>query len=960
MQPFLDKTAEYLINNYPEDTGDICLVLPNRRAGLFLKSYLANRLNKTVWAPSIYAIEDFIFELSGFKVMDPVFLLFELYKVHKEIEDKAAQEFSEFLNWGQVLIRDFNDIDMYLIDAGQLFGYLSDTKALTVWNLDQKPLTDFEVKYLRFFNSLKKYYDKLKIRLTEKRQVYKGLAYRTLAENIEEMAEQLHWKKILFTGFNALTSSEEKIIFSLKNCGIAEMLWDADKYYTENNVQEAGRFIRKYIDKFQADDFKWTGDYFSAENKNINIIGVPQNVGQVKVAGQVLDEIAGKESELSNTAVVLNDETLMVPLLNSIPLNIHEFNLTMGLHLKFTPLFRLVEGFFNLNENAIKFDKTGGKNPRLYHNDIIKILEHPYIKAIGENNHQNNESVSVTSKIRKSNKIFFDYKELETVYFSSDEEFKNIIPVLFEPWKNNPGKGVNKLIELLKVLKSVLIKHNIGAEKKGDKDTPDLEMEYLFHFSMVLKRLKNLLSEYPFIENIRTLRELFNQIVQSITIPFYGEPLGGLQIMGMLETRTLDFENIIMLSVNEDIIPSGKSTNSFISYEIKREFRLPTYREKNSIFAYHFYRILQRAKNIYLLYNTESGELGGGDISRFITQLQYELPKYNPMVRIDKKTLSIPPGKDDFDDTIEIFKTADIVEKLKALAKSGFSPSALNTFRNCPLQFYFKYVAGLSETEEVEETIEAATLGIVIHDVLQGLYTPFIGKPINCEDINSMKSEIEGLIRDSFKIHYEHGEIDYGKNLLIVKVANLFINNFLKKEFDLIKTEAEKGSRIIIKSLENQFVSNLTFEYDKITFDVRLKGTIDRVDELNDTIRIIDYKTGRVEQRDLKFNVWNDLLTESKLDKCFQLLFYGYVYNKAAGENSKQIKPGIISFRNLSIGFLNINLPDNETLSEEAFKNFENVLKKIFQEIFDLEKPFIKTDTIENCKYCNFTSICNR
>ena len=959
MQAFLDKTAEYIVENYHNNLDNICFVLPNRRAGLFLKKHLAKRLNKTIWSPSIFSIEDFVVELSGLNIIDPVYLQFELYEVHKEVEGGKAQEFNEFLNWGQVLIYDFNEIDLSLVDPEQIFSYLTDTKAMVLWNPNGEPLTDFETRYLHFYNSLKRYYYRLVEKLLEKQKVYQGLAYRKLSEQIEEKIENIPWKKVVFAGFNALTASEEKIIFTLKDFGKADLLWESDRYYLDNKIQEAGTFIRKYKNKIGENSFNWIGNHFANEEKKITIISVPQNIGQVKTTGKLLEEIAVKDEELEKTAVVLNDETLMLPLLNSIPAKINKFNLTLGLQLKYTPLFRLIEGFFIMNENTLKFDKTGEKSLRLYYKDIIKILEHPYIKSIIEGDGQQNTDDFIIDKIKKSNKIFFSFEELKSDYFYSEKKLSEDLLNFFEPAGNNPGVAIDKIVKLFKIMKISLISEKSLSTEQNSVGSGSLELEYLFYFSRVFRKLKNILSEYPYLKEINTLREIFNQIVKSTTIPFYGEPLHGLQIMGMLETRTLDFENIIMLSVNEDMIPSGKAANSFIPFEIKREFKLPTIKEKNAVFAYHFYRILQRAKNVYLLHNTESGEMGGGDKSRFISQIQYELPKYNSKISIEERVLSLTTLKESYVDSIEIPKTKDILNTLNSQAISGFSPSALNTYRNCSLQFYFKYVAGIKETEEVEETIEATTLGTVVHDVLRELYAPFVNKSVSTDDIKLMHQKVEVLLKNSFKKYFESGEVNYGKNLLIVKVSNLFIKNFLKKEETLLNSKANSGNFLIIKNLENEFISNLIINNNSGEFDIKLRGTIDRVDKINNSIRIIDYKTGKVEQKDLKFKDWDDLQEESKLDKCFQLLFYSYIYSKSTGTENDRIIPGIISFRNISSGFMNV-LYQNQPVTGESIDDFEIVLKQILSNIYNIELAFRQTEHPDNCEYCPFTIVCKR
>ena len=597
----------------------------------------------------------------------------------------------------------------------------------------------------------------------------------------------------------------------------------------------------------------------------------------------------------------------------------------------------------------MKFDRSGGKNPRLYFRDVIRILEHPYLKFSFDAPHKE----SVSDRVKKSNKIFFRYEELISEYFVDDKSSNDFISEIFKPWNNNPVTATNSFITFLKYLQ-----YRFTPEKDNKKY--QLELEYLFHFSRVFNKLKMLMEEHSVITDIKTLREIFNQVVQSVTIPFYGEPLKGLQVMGMLETRALDFENIIMLSVNEGFIPSAKSANSFIPFEIKMNYHLPTHLDRNAVFAYHFYRILQRAKNIFLLYNTEPGDLSGGDRSRYISQMLYELPGYNPKIRIKEEILSVPALRERIDDVIAIDKSSDILTRLNQLAKTGFSASALNVYRNCKLQFYFNYIAQLEDTEEVEETIEASTLGNVVHDVLKILYKPLIGKELVPEDIKGMKPQVDKLIRESFKRNYKNGDIDFGKNLLIVRVAGLFIAGFLEKEIKFITKNTTSGNHLKIKSLEQRFETYLYLPEENTNHRVKIKGFFDRVDELGTAIRIIDYKTGNVLASELKLKEWELLTDDSKLGKCFQLLLYSYIYSKATVIKAERLIPGIISFRNLSTGFMELGLPERDGISESTLQQFEDVLIKILLEIYDPDIPFTQVENNDNCIYCSFKSICGR
>ncbi len=954
MQTFLDKLSGYIYENYNSYLDRICIVVPNRRAGLFLKKGLANYSKKIIWSPQIFSIEDFINEYSGLNIIDPLYLQCELYNVHVEKESTAAQSFGEFLKWGQVLLNDFNEIDMYLVSSDQLFSYLTETKALSLWNPDKSSLTDFQVKYLQFYNSLRDYHQLLVNRLLEKKQVYHGLAYRHLAENIEKKSSELNYRKIIFAGFNALTKAEEKIISYLEKSGLAEIFWDADAYYVENEIQEAGKFIRNYMRKHSSANLKWMGNYLNNDAKEIQIIGVPQQVCQAKVTGQILQEFAESSDDLRETAVVLNDESLIEPLLNSIPESIKEYNLTMGLPLRNSAMFRLIKLIIELQINALKFKKPENNNVRYYYRDILNVLEHPYIRLVLKNM----KSEDIAKLIQKSNKVFFDFDEILTTYCSGNEHIKSFCVSLFQPWNEHPENAIKNIIEVIKILKIHVTNQSSDREKKENKS--DLIIEYLFHFSKILNKLKKLVTEYPYIDNVIIFKDLFFSIVRSINLPFYGEPLRGLQVMGMLETRNLDFKNLIMLSVNDDFIPSGKTSNSFIPFEIKRDFKLPTHRERNAVFAYHFYRILQRSKQIYLLYNTESGELGGGDKSRFILQIQNELVKSNPAIKIQEKILSVPIGKNYTDKSIIINKSPQILDILNTYLQKGCSASALNIYRNCSLQFYFRYIVGLEETEKIEETIEASTLGTVIHDVLQKLYAPLKRKIILPSDIESMMLKVNALIADSFKENYQGGDINYGKNLLIVKVANIFIRKFLKKEIKFINDLTNRGDELIIEDVERKFMTDFRFAKDNLNYNIRLKGIFDRVDSVGDSVRIIDYKTGKVIQSELKFKDWEDLLHETKFDKCFQLLFYSYIYWKSKPIDVSQLMPGIISFRNLRQGFLNIELPEKSEFSEDVLLQFESILKNILLDMLNPEVAFSQTTEVGNCKYCTFNSICNR
>ncbi len=957
MESFLEKTVKYLCGKYGDDISELCIVLPNRRSGLFLKTHFANNLKKTFWSPEIYATEDFVALLAELEIADSTTLLFELYETVKSVSKTEVDSFDEFSKWGQILLSDLNEIDSYLVNGSQLFGNLKDIKELEAWSLNSdEGLTDFQKQYLSFWQSLGAYYFDFNKRLLDKHQAYQGLAYKMVASTIEERINKHPWKKIIFAGFNALNKAEEQIIEKLLDIGKAEIIWDTDSYYINDTKQEAGKFIRKY-DNYG--NFKKTPDknnvfeenLLSTEKKQITIIGAAKNVAQAKVAGNLVADFQKQNASLQNTALVLADENLLFPVLHSLPENIEDINVTMGYPLKNTPIAGYFDLVFNLHTNAIKLSQ-GKEKYSFYHKDLLKLLSHPFSNILIFDKKQYNSVKPVIKAIQDGNIVFAAFSTLEKIITEKQEATFEILRPLFKHW-HTPADAIACVHYLIDTLKNAIV----AQQGSSSKNSASLELEYLFAFTKITKRIQALMHDYPSsIGDIKTLQNILKQIVRGTTLPFYGEPLMGLQVMGMLETRTLDFENIILLSCNEDILPSGKTMNSFIPFELKRHFGLPTYNDKDAIFAYHFYRLLQRAKNIYLLYNTESDALGSGEKSRFLTQLLYELPKVNKQVVIVEKLVNIPVNVDNTGNIINIPKTPAVIEKLNAKAAKGFSPSLLNTYRNCSLQFYFQAIAGLKEAEVVEETIGADTLGNVIHEVLETLYKPFIGKKINVADIKELKKQVETLAIGVFEREYGKTEISYGKNLLTIKVALRFLNNFLNSEIKVIGKYEQEGKPLIIKNLEQKLEATLTINDQQI----KLHGNADRIDGVGSLTRIIDYKTGIAENKELKVENWSNIQTDSTLAKSFQLLMYAWMYQKTNPAIIDNLVSGIITFRELSAGLKTVKINNNDLLNVSVLSKFEEQLENILSEIFNPQIEFKQTSDFNNCEYCAFKGICNR
>ncbi len=958
MQSFIDKCVRYLYSTYHDGISELCIVFPNRRAGLFFKKGLSKLINKSIWAPDIFAIEDFVAEISGMTTIDNIDILPAFYKIYRGTCKEDPQNFDEFLKWAPLLISDFNEIDQHLTDAKKLFNELNEAKALSVWNMGEKPLTEFEKQYIHFFNSLGNYHDKLISGLYNKKHVYKGLAYRAAADLINDVIDEIKWKKIIFIGFNALSSSENKIVSLLIKHDKAKVLWDADEYFFHTGkgkepVQEAGYFLHKNFKKTYFKNPKWIENNLKHGHKKIRIIGVPSNVGQAKFCGQILSEYINSEVEINNTAVILPDESLLYPVLNSIPEKVREFNVTMGLPLYLTPLYQLLEDFFNTNENAFNLSQLRNDNQIKYNaRDIIKILRHPLISIISD------ELLSITTNslntcIKQmiiSNKIFYTKNEIiDLLKVKNRNPFVNYV---FEPFEKLKDQPLERFIHIIDLLKKSLI------EKKNKTEYEySLEFEYLFHFAKLINRLISLIDKSKENYSVKSIRELFSRIIRNTQIPFYGEPLKGLQIMGMLETRALDFKNIILLSANEGIIPSTHLSKSFIPLDIRIKYNLPTYRERDAIFAYHFYRLLQRSENIHLLYNTETNELGGGDKSRFLHQIIHELPKFNPEIKISEYMLSKEIKTLSRKNEITISKTNNILKKLLDLAKKGLSATSLNTFRTCSLKFYLSEILNLNHEENIEESIDAPTLGTIVHEVLSKIYQPFINTPLSATGLKDEIKKTEIYTKESFANNYSKGDLGYGKNLLLVNVAISIVKRFIDHEIKLL----ENQKKITVLGLEERLFKIIDIEdpSSKKNISVKLKGTIDRIDMLEDTLRIIDYKTGNINKSELTVKELDDIINQDQNDKAFQLIFYTMLARDSL-EKNKKVLAGIYSLRNISMGLMQLKISGHDLIQTDTINEFEQIVRKIINDLFDHKTPFKQTDQIDLCNYCPYRSVCTR
>ena len=911
MKSFISDTLDDVLKTQKSFENTV-FILPSQRAGVFVKQAFQKKLTSG-FLPEIIYIEGFIQQISGIYKIDSIQLLFHFYTVYKK-QETSPEEFDSFSLWAYTVIQDFNEIDQHLINSKEIFIYLKDIQRLKEWSV-KKPIEETELMktHFSFIKKLGEYYTKFYEYLSQKNIGYQGLMYREATKKIEEFCIKNSHKNFIFMGFNALNKAEEFIFQKMLTAGKTEVYWDIDAYFLDNN-HLAGNFIRKYKSKwkyYEKHPLKTVTNCFS-ESKSIEVIGASKNITQIKYVGEILENF----SDFSNTALVLADESLLPITLNSFPEKVKEINITMGYPLKNIPITALFSSIFQLFITQEKLQKKELKE--FYYKDIIWFLNNSVVHQLLRS--ENNDLFSVISvKIAQNNDSFIRFNQLKSFLEPLESAVKETVLSIFNPFSET-SEFIDRILNLISLLK--------GRVNPLDK-------EYLFRFFTVFTQLRNLQSEFNYLQNLKTLHRFFNQLLASESMFFQGEPLKGLQLMGMLETRVLDFENVIITSANEGVIPSSGSQFSFIPFDVKLEFGLPTYREKDAVFSYHFYRLMQRAKKIFLLYNTENDVYGGGEKSRFVTQLLAEKEavseiQISPKVKTEKAELK------------EIKKSDAVLIKLKNLAEKGISPSALTSYLYNPIDFYKQEILGIYEYKEVEETVAANTMGTIVHDTLDALYKPFEGSFITVKEVNKMEIKYKDLVKIYFKKHFNNNDFFTGKNRLIFEVSNNFVKRFLYQEKILL------GGFNKLKIISTEQKLEATIKIKGLDFLIKIKGTVDRIDELNGVTRIIDYKTGLVKINELKISDFSKISEGYKYSKVIQIMLYAFLYAKN-NLSTSPTEAGIISFKNLRSGFLQLNFSDkrddkDNLITQKKITKFMNAIENLIKEIYNSEIAFKEPD----------------
>ena len=937
---FLQEVAEFISATYKNNYKDLVVIIPNRRAALFLEKYLKSLTTKTTWAPGFFSIEDFIFETTGYTKASSTDLVFELYEVYLKHNPKEQQSFDDFSTWGPRLIRDFNDIDAYLTDYEVVFNFLNEARNLQRWNLDRPQLTNLENNYIKFYGHLKTYYTDFKSRLRKLNLAYPGMAARELVSGFDKY--NFDKNKYIIAGFNALTKAEENLFEYLVIQNKADIFWDADSYYLDDYKQEAGKFIRKNISNNHFQGKKIITKGFE-ENKEISIDGLTGDYAMIKYAGNILEEYSRKaDFDPNDTAIILPDEELLFPLLNSLPSAIKEMNITMSYPFKKSEAYELIIRLMELYNSAARIQKTGHNSNDIfiYHKTVIKLLNTSLFKQIY------GQGINLfLQRIKAENLTLISFRQAEELANETGMKDKN-------PWEILKTDTLDSK-SVLENISSFLDFIEIQPQIKG------LGHELLLLNQSIINQLLKKIENHDIIENISTLRNLYKTLTSLKGIPFEGKPLAGLQIMGVLETRALDFKNIIYLSFNEGVFPNSTQYRSFILPEIRREYGLPMPMDDDAIMAYHFYRSIQRAENVALIYNTIAGNMGGGEVSRFAMQLSHELKEYSTNLNLKENIIRLPNPEKHHIPVISINKTEKIITQLKEMVIKGFSPTTLTNYMGCSLRFYFSKILGIKTPDEVEEEMAVNTRGNVIHKTLEIIYeNEALGNNKFDETffINALKNFPE-ILNAQYRKYFKKGDTEHGYNLLLKSLDNRMIKNFLKAEM-------KNSLGINDVTLEMQIEYSLPIDIGNEKLSIRIFGLADRVDIHRETRRIIDYKTGKIAASELKLDgknseeKWENMFTKNSFPKAFQLLCYSLIYNRMHNSDLP-VKPIIAGLKTKDIYYYLV-VNDSEMIDKEVLNRFENDLIKLIQEIYNKDALFSQTDDKKVCKYCDYKTICNR
>lgn len=881
---FLQRIVSELLSQ-TTDLSQFNIVLPGKRPVVFLRKILIEK-QYSGFLPNFFTIEELIQTIAGKQQIQGISLWLFAYEVYKNLF--PSEEFSNFLKWFPTLQKDWDDMLKFSNNDKAVLEYMLDEERIKNWSENLGDGENARKKNLDFWKKMNVFLPLLKERLNEKNWATPGMIHEVAKEKIEQFAQNTQ-EKFVFCGFNAFTPVEELLVKSLLHWDKAQCFFQADQYYMEDERQEAGKFLREHRKWKEFTDkrtFQWIDNQF-CKSKNIKIFEVSGNVTQTKVLPEIFKEI--KDENIDQTAIVLLDENLLPATLDSLK-NIENLNITMGFPLRNLGFSNAVKQLFYIQKQLEK-----GSNS-YYYNDVLAVLE-----AIPNNEKDKKTVENFTQIIQERNIVYLSSAKLEEL-LGSLSYFR-----LFLKAENSPTY-LHQLIDFCYQLKF--------------RNLEDVQFENISHFEKSLKIIQNQISTYSFEIKLETLEVLINQLVNSETIDFQGEPLQGLQVMGLLETRLLNFKNIILLSVNEGKLPLGNSQNTYLPFDVRRQFNMHTFLENDSIYAYHFYRLLQESQNVFLLYNALSSGINTGEKSRFITQLEMESPHQIEEIIIENSSepIEIKP--------LKFAKTPVVLEKLE-LWKERVSASHLTNYLYDPVQFYLNYVLHAKETNEIEEELSQKNYGNIVHYALQFLYEPIIDKELIINDLEKLIQQIDEAIHFAInKLKHQPEFYSKGMNFIHKSIARRVVESIINYDLNLVNS----GKKLKIIAIEKE-IKDVEFYIDEEKSQkINFFGYIDRMDLLDGTLRIIDYKTAKAKNLTLKFvsrgeDKTETLLMDEEYKQALQLCIYLYYAKNFSDFKILPMEAGIWSFAEVESGFQTLQFEDGNL--EAAMISIKNLILEI-------------------------------
>jgi RecB family exonuclease len=942
---FTDKLAQYIVDQQL-DLDHLTIILPSERAKKYIAASLYRAFGKPVLAPEMLTIDRWVKGLSDKTVIDRTRALIRLFNIQLiDPPGDKDRSFDEFMSWGNILLSDFDEIDRYLLETKTVFTNLKAVRELENWEVDKwsfeaPKLTEGQKRFLEFWEKLPDYYTRLNEDLTKDGVCYPGKAYRELAEQIDRVFKLDPKRQFIFAGFNALSAAEMSLMKQLHKLGRAHILIDADAYYLKNDAHEAGRFLRRFMNELDVKELPFVSDDMSTAVKKIEIIECPQITGQVKAAATILNHIPA--SEMSETLVLLADESLIAPLVKNLPKHIGKANITLGLPLRNSALRTWVDLIFSIQENKARF-----KTKSIYFQDLQRFWNHPFTVAILDEQ-EKQTIIGLELQIIERNTIFLNPDKLITGSTSAA-----ILPLLTTDWNGDWLKG----LKTIRQMNQSLFK-NMGSEDAFEKAVVEA-------FDRALQELENILSEGIPDMSIKSFRHLFQQHWNTKSIAYHGNPLQGLQIMGLLETRLLEFKNIVILGMNEGNMPPTNPIQTLIPMDLRKYFQLPVPRDKQGLFAHHFYRLLHSAENIWVTYTSAQESVGSNEASRYLLQLELELSRLNPNITLERKFYAVPNTGSTTEVNSIIPKTPEILARMGELFERSISASALNKYLKCPLDYYYRYVMDFGEESVVEEEVETNTFGTFIHNVLEALFTPFArhdkdGNKVNPQPSNLTPSDIDGMLNNyaalihvEFLKHFDQDPSAFssGKNLLSYEMALELTKRILQNEKEFL---VKQTAPVFIEYLELELTATVDLMIQGRQMPIKMKGFVDRIDSVGGRIRIIDYKSGKTKTDDVTIkspepDLSNLISVMTGAKHNLQLVMYSYLYKDRFGSYPDEVS--IYSLVNLHQGLF--PLQGNLTIEESA-QLFPEFLRQVVDDMFDPEIPFehMPGQFVSFCKYC--------